>query len=90
MFKKLLSVEYLSHLSFIQDTRAAVSCSSVTARLGGIGFGIWLMGKLGRAWVGAWHVPLTNKMSFQPNTGKSGSRLRSHQQDFILNIAKLR
>ena len=34
---------------------AAVSCSPVPYRLGGVGFGFWLTGKLGRAWVGAWH-----------------------------------
>ena len=33
---------------------AAVSCSLDTLRLGGVGFVFWLMGKLGRAWVGAW------------------------------------
>ena len=37
---------------------AAVSCSSDTYRLGGVGLGCWLMGKLGRAWHrcmgGAW------------------------------------
>ena len=33
---------------------AAVSCSSVTARLGGVKMGIWLTGKLGRTWVGSW------------------------------------
>ena len=35
---------------------AAVSCSPVGYRLGGVGFGFWLTGKLGRAWVGAWVV----------------------------------
>ena len=38
--------------------KAAVSCSSSAYRLGGVGFGIWLTGKLGRAWHrcmgGAW------------------------------------
>ena len=29
---------------------AAVSCSPITPRLGGVKMGIWLMGKLGRAW----------------------------------------
>ena len=33
-----------------QDMQAAVSCSPVPYRLGGVGFGLWLMGKLGRAW----------------------------------------
>ena len=33
---------------------AAVSCSPDAYRLGGVGFGFWLTGKLGHAWVGAW------------------------------------
>ena len=37
---------------------AAVSCSSVAYRLPAMGFGIWLTGKVGRAWHrcmgGAW------------------------------------
>ena len=33
---------------------AAVSCSLSVPRLGGVKFGFWLTGKLGRAWVGAW------------------------------------
>ena len=45
----------------MQDT-AAVSCSPVTPMLGGVGFGFWLTGKPGRAWVGAlvgaWHLDL--------------------------------
>ena len=32
---------------------APVSCSADTVRLCGVGFGFWLMGKLGRARVGA-------------------------------------
>ena len=32
---------------------APVSCRAVTIKLGGVGFGFWLMGKLGRAWYGA-------------------------------------
>ena len=32
---------------------AAVSCSPVGYRLGGVKMGFWLTGKLGRAWVGA-------------------------------------
>ena len=35
---------------------AAVSCSLVTPRLGGVKMGLGLTGKLGRAWVGAWVV----------------------------------
>ena len=35
-------------------TTAWYRSSIVTARLGGVGLGIWVMGKLGRAWVGAW------------------------------------
>ena len=35
-------------------TQAALSCSLTGPRLGGAGLGFWLMGKLGRAWVGAW------------------------------------
>ena len=27
---------------------------AVTVRLGGVKLGVWLTGKLGRAWVGAW------------------------------------
>ena len=30
---------------------AAVSCSPMSYRLGRVGFGFWLTGKLGRAWV---------------------------------------
>ena len=33
---------------------AAVSCSSGVPWLGGVKMGLGLMGKLGRAWVGAW------------------------------------
>ena len=33
---------------------AAVSCSHDAYWLGGVGMRIWLMGKLGRACVGAW------------------------------------
>ena len=33
---------------------AAVWCSDDMAMLGGVGFGFWLTGKLGRACVGAW------------------------------------
>ena len=33
---------------------AAVSCSPDACLLGGAGLGIWLTGKLGHAWVGAW------------------------------------
>ena len=33
---------------------AAVSCSLNGYYGAGVGFGIWLMGKLGRVWVGAW------------------------------------
>ena len=33
---------------------AAVSCSLNGYYGAGVGFGIWLMGKLGHAWVGAW------------------------------------
>ena len=36
------------------DHLAAVSCSAVPYRLGGVGFVFWMTGKLGRAWVGAW------------------------------------
>ena len=36
-------------------TPAAVSCSPDVYRLGGVGLGFWLTGKLGRAWVGSWH-----------------------------------
>ena len=32
---------------------AAVSCSPNAVMLGRVGFGFWLMGRLGRAWVGA-------------------------------------
>ena len=32
-----------------------MSCSPMSYRLPATGFGFWLMGKLGRAWVGAWH-----------------------------------
>ena len=35
-------------------TVAAVSCSPDSYLLGGIGLGFWVMGKPGRAWVGAW------------------------------------
>ena len=35
---------------------AAVSCSPDAFRLGGVGFGFWLTGKLGPAWVSAWVV----------------------------------
>ena len=34
---------------------AAGPCIPVPYILGGVRFGFWLMGKLGRAWVGAWH-----------------------------------
>ena len=33
---------------------AAVSCSASLYDSGGAGLGIWLMGKLGHAWVGVW------------------------------------
>ena len=33
---------------------AALSCSPVPYRFSGAGFGVWLTGKLGSAWVGAW------------------------------------
>ena len=33
---------------------AAVSCSHILYRLGGVKMGLGLMGKLGRAWIGAW------------------------------------
>ena len=33
---------------------AAVSCSLNAPRFGGVKLGIWLTGKLGCAWVGAW------------------------------------
>ena len=34
--------------------KAAVSCSPDAYRLGGVGLGSRMMGKLGRAWDGAW------------------------------------
>ena len=37
---------------------AAVSCSLNTPRLGGAKLGLGLTGKLGLAWVGAWHGAL--------------------------------
>ena len=37
-----------------QVNTAAVSCSANAYRLGGVGLGSGMMGKLGRAWVGAW------------------------------------
>ena len=40
--------------SIIIITLAAVKCSPVTPRLGGVNNGFWLMGKLDRAWVGEW------------------------------------
>ena len=33
---------------------AAISCSAMSYRLGRVGFGFWLTGKLGCAWIGAW------------------------------------
>ena len=41
--------QFVAHLNL-----AAVSCSSDAYRLGGVKIGLGLMGKLGRAWVGAW------------------------------------
>ena len=42
-------------INFVMQLRgAAVSCSADTVRLGGVGFGFWLTGKLGHAWVSAW------------------------------------
>ena len=41
---------------FLSQCIAAVSCSSVPNRLGGVKIGLGLTGKLGRAWVGAWVV----------------------------------
>ena len=38
----------------MQQKIAAVSCSPNGYRLGGVKFGFWLTGKLGRAWVVAW------------------------------------
>ena len=35
------------------ENLAAVSCSPMTLSSVGAGFGFWLTGKLGRAWVGA-------------------------------------
>ena len=35
---------------------AAVLCSPIPYWLGGVGLGLGLTGKLGRAWVGAWVV----------------------------------
>ena len=43
---------------FIQWSIAAVSCSSTGCRLGGVKLGSGSTGKLGRAWVGAWHILL--------------------------------
>ena len=34
----------------------AVLCSPFRYVSGGVGFGGWLTGKLGHAWVGAWHL----------------------------------
>ena len=42
--------------------QAAVTCSSVTARLGGVKMGSGMTGKLHRAWVGAWVVLLVVAM----------------------------
>ena len=46
----------LIQLYYCRFASAAVSCSSVRYSTGGVGFGFWLTGKLGRAWVGAWMV----------------------------------
>ena len=47
-------------VKFLSQGRAAVSCSPVPYRFGGVGFGFWLTGKLGRAWHwcmgGAWYI----------------------------------
>ena len=48
--------DHYTGLQFIDKGLAAVSCSLNTPRLGGVGFGSGLTGKLGRAWVGAWVV----------------------------------
>ena len=59
----------------------AVKCSSNLYRSGGVGLVIWLTGKLGHAWVGAWVVvmwwcvgffkpctiPCTAQLAYQPN-----------------------
>ena len=45
----------ISTSSVLCVNTAAVSCSPVGYRLGGVGFGFWLTGKLRLAWVGAWH-----------------------------------
>ena len=49
----------LKNIYVSMDNSAAVSCSLNGAMLGGVGFGFWLTGKLGRAWYrcmcGAWH-----------------------------------
>ena len=39
---------------FLTYNITAVSCSPDVASSGGLKMGIWLTGKLGRAWVGAW------------------------------------
>ena len=38
------------------NIKAAVSCNAVLYSAGEVKIGFWLMGKLGRAWVGAWVV----------------------------------
>ena len=50
--------EGLSDHYCLNDTRyviAAVSCSLSVHRLGRVGLGLGLTGKLGHAWVSAWH-----------------------------------
>ena len=39
----------------VRSRFAAVLCSPNAPRLGGVGLGSGSTGKLGRAWVGAWH-----------------------------------
>ena len=45
----------LKSKTFKQLRAAAVSCGPDAPWFGGVGLGSGLMGKLGHAWVGAWH-----------------------------------
>ena len=47
-FDNSLSIKFVKSI-------AAVSCNPDVYKLGGAGLRFWLTGKLGRAWVGAWH-----------------------------------
>ena len=59
-------------LSYLLDTKkcvAAVSCSPDAYRLGGAELGIWLKGKLGRAWY--WCMALVHGVLVQGILGQN-------------------